>query len=62
LRRRWRESRLRGITVTSSPRIIDTDHDTGRREKAQGAWAAQIPLGRLGTVDDRRAAACFCVG
>jgi 3-oxoacyl-[acyl-carrier protein] reductase len=27
--------------------------------KAQVNWAAQIPIGRLGTVDDVAAAACF---
>jgi 3-oxoacyl-[acyl-carrier protein] reductase len=28
-------------------------------ERAQVDWAAQIPLGRLGSVDDVAAAACF---
>ena len=27
--------------------------------KAQGDWAAQIPLGRLGAADDVAAAACY---
>jgi len=29
------------------------------QEKAQGDWAAQIPLGRLGSVDDVAAAVCY---
>jgi 3-oxoacyl-[acyl-carrier protein] reductase len=28
-------------------------------EQSHGDWASQIPLGRLGTVDDVAAAACF---
>jgi 3-oxoacyl-[acyl-carrier protein] reductase len=28
-------------------------------DKAQGDWAAQIPLGRLGTAEDVAAATCF---
>jgi 3-oxoacyl-[acyl-carrier protein] reductase len=28
-------------------------------DKAQGDWTSQIPLGRLGTVDEVAAAACF---
>ena len=28
-------------------------------EKTREEWAAQIPLGRLGTVDDVAATACF---
>jgi 3-oxoacyl-[acyl-carrier protein] reductase len=28
-------------------------------DKAQNDWASQIPLARLGTVDDVAAAACF---
>jgi len=55
-----REVASRGITVNViAPGIIDTDMTRAIGEKAQGAWAAQIPLGRLGTVDDVAAAACF---
>jgi 3-oxoacyl-[acyl-carrier protein] reductase len=55
-----REVASRGITVNViAPGIIDTDMTRAVGEKAQGAWAAQIPLGRLGTVDDVAAAACF---
>ena len=39
--------------------MIDTDMTRAVGEKAQVDWAAQIPLGRLGTVDDVAAAACF---
>ncbi len=55
-----REVASRGITVNViAPGIIDTDMTRAVGERAQGAWAAQIPLGRLGTVDDVAAAACF---
>ena len=39
--------------------MIDTDMTKAVAEKAQTDWAAQIPLGRLGSVDDVAAAACF---
>jgi 3-oxoacyl-[acyl-carrier protein] reductase len=55
-----REVASRGITVNViAPGIIDTDMTRALGEKAHDAWAAQIPLGRLGTVDDVAAAACF---
>jgi 3-oxoacyl-[acyl-carrier protein] reductase len=55
-----REVASRGITVNViAPGIIDTDMTRAVGEKAHGGWAAQIPLGRLGTVDDVAAAACF---
>jgi 3-oxoacyl-[acyl-carrier protein] reductase len=55
-----REVASRGITVNViAPGLIDTDMTRAIAEKAQVDWAAQIPLGRLGTVDDVAAAACF---
>ena len=55
-----REVASRGITVNViAPGLIDTDMTRAISAKAQVDWAAQIPLGRLGTVDDVAAAACF---
>jgi len=55
-----REVASRGITVNAiAPGMIDTDMTRAIAEKAQGNWADHIPLGRLGTVDDVAAAACF---
>jgi 3-oxoacyl-[acyl-carrier protein] reductase len=55
-----REVASRGITVNViAPGIIDTDMTRAVSGKAQVNWAAQIPLGRLGTADDVAAAACF---
>jgi 3-oxoacyl-[acyl-carrier protein] reductase len=55
-----REVASRAITVNViSPGMIDTDMTRAIRNQAQGDWASQIPLGRLGTVDDVAAAACF---
>ena len=55
-----REVASRGITVNVvAPGMIDTDMTRAITEKAQVDWAAQIPLGRLGTVDDVAAAVCF---
>ena len=55
-----REVASRGITVNAiAPGMIDTDMTKAIAERAQVNWAAQIPLGRLGTVDDVAAAACF---
>jgi 3-oxoacyl-[acyl-carrier protein] reductase len=54
-----REVASRGITVNViAPGLIDTDMTRGV-QKTQLEWAAQIPLGRLGTVDDVAAAACY---
>jgi len=39
--------------------MIDTDMTRAISEKSQIDWSTQIPLGRLGTVDDIAAAACF---
>jgi 3-oxoacyl-[acyl-carrier protein] reductase len=55
-----REVASRNITVNViAPGMIDTDMTRAIAEKAQVDWAALIPLGRLGTVDDVAAAACF---
>jgi 3-oxoacyl-[acyl-carrier protein] reductase len=55
-----REVSSRGITVNViAPGMIDTEMTKGIAEKARVDLAAQIPLGRLGTVDDVAAAACF---
>jgi 3-oxoacyl-[acyl-carrier protein] reductase len=55
-----REVASRGITVNAiAPGLIDTDMTRAIAGKAQDDWAAQIPLGRLGTVDDVATAACF---
>jgi 3-oxoacyl-[acyl-carrier protein] reductase len=55
-----REVASRGITVNViAPGMIDTDMTRAISEKAHVDWAAQIPLGRLGTPDDVAAAACY---
>ena len=55
-----REVASRAITVNViAPGMIETDMTRAIAEKAQVDWAAEIPLGRLGTVDDVAAAACF---
>jgi 3-oxoacyl-[acyl-carrier protein] reductase len=55
-----REVASRGITVNVvAPGLIDTDMTKAIAEKAQASWADQIPLARLGTVDDVAAAVCF---
>jgi 3-oxoacyl-[acyl-carrier protein] reductase len=55
-----REVASRGITVNViAPGLIATDMTRELAEKTQIEWAAGIPLGRLGTVDDVASAACF---
>jgi 3-oxoacyl-[acyl-carrier protein] reductase len=55
-----REVASRGITVNViAPGMIDTDMTRAVNEKAHVDWAAVIPLGRLGTVDEVAAAACY---
>lgn len=55
-----REVASRGITVNViAPGMVDTDMTRAISDKVQVDWAAQIPLGRLGTVDDVAAAACY---
>jgi 3-oxoacyl-[acyl-carrier protein] reductase len=55
-----REVASRGVTVNViAPGMIDTDMTRAIQERAQMEWSAQIPLGRLGSVDDVAAAACY---
>jgi 3-oxoacyl-[acyl-carrier protein] reductase len=55
-----REVASRNITVNVvAPGLIDTDMTRALTEKAQGDWASQIPLGRLGATTDVAAAVCF---
>jgi 3-oxoacyl-[acyl-carrier protein] reductase len=55
-----REVASRNITVNViAPGMIDTDMTRAIAEKAQVDWAAQIPLGRLGSPGDVAAAVCF---
>jgi 3-oxoacyl-[acyl-carrier protein] reductase len=55
-----REVASRAITVNViAPGMIDTDMTRAIDGKTQVDWAAQIPLGRLGSVDDIAAAACY---
>jgi 3-oxoacyl-[acyl-carrier protein] reductase len=55
-----REVASRGITINVvAPGMIDTDMTRALSEKAQVDWSAEIPLARLGTVDDVAAAVCF---
>ena len=55
-----REVASRNITVNVvAPGLIETDMTKAVTDKAQGEWAAQIPLGRVGTAADVAAAVCF---
>jgi len=55
-----REVASRAITVNViAPGMIETDMTRAISEKAHVDWAAQIPVGRLGTSDEVAAAACF---
>ena len=55
-----RELASRQITVNAvSPGFVETDMTRAIAEKAQGDWAAHIPLGRMGTPEDVAAAVCF---
>ena len=55
-----RELASRNITVNVvAPGLIETDMTKAITDKAQAEWAAQIPLGRLGTTADVAAAVCF---
>jgi 3-oxoacyl-[acyl-carrier protein] reductase len=55
-----REVASRSITVNVvAPGLIDTEMTRALAGKAQVDWTAQIPLGRLGTVDEVAAAVTF---
>jgi 3-oxoacyl-[acyl-carrier protein] reductase len=55
-----REVASRGITVNVvAPGMIDTDMTRAVGTGASQAWAAQIPLGRLGTPEDVANVVCF---
>ena len=55
-----REVASRKVTVNVvAPGLIDTDMTRGVTDKAQGDWARQIPLGRLGSTEEVAAAVCF---
>ena len=55
-----REVASRSITVNViAPGMIDTEMTRAVSDRAQVDWAAQIPLGRLGAVEDIASAACF---
>ena len=49
----------RRIMNVVAPGLIDTDMTRAITDKAHADWAAQIPLGRLGTTADVAAAVCF---
>jgi 3-oxoacyl-[acyl-carrier protein] reductase len=55
-----REVGSRGVTVNVvAPGFVETDMTKAVNEETQKQWAAQIPLGRLGSPDDIAAAVCF---
>src|SRR5438552_8313352 len=55
-----REVASRGITVNAiAPGMIDTEMTRTMAGRAQIDWSAQIPVGRMGAVDDIAAAVCF---
>jgi 3-oxoacyl-[acyl-carrier protein] reductase len=55
-----REVASRAITVNVvAPGLVETDMTRALHDKAQIDWKTQIPLGRLGSVDDVAAAVCF---
>lgn len=58
-----REVASRGITVNVvAPGFIDTDMTRSLSDAQRAALAAQVPLGRLGRVEDVAAAVCFLAG
>ncbi len=55
-----REVASRNITVNVvAPGLVETDMTKAITGKPHGDWAAQIPLGRLGTPADVASAVCF---
>jgi len=55
-----REVASRGITVNAiAPGMIETEMTRTIAARAHVDWSAQIPVGRLGSVDEIAAAACF---
>ncbi len=55
-----REVASRGITVNVvAPGMIDTDMTRTLTDGSAESWAAQIPLGRLGTPEDVASTVCF---
>lgn len=55
-----REVGSRSVTVNVvAPGFVETDMTKAVNEETQKQWAAQIPLGRLGTPEDIAAAVCF---
>jgi len=55
-----REVGSRSITVNVvAPGFVETDMTRAVNDETQKQWAAQIPLGRLGSPDDIAAAVCF---
>ena len=55
-----REVASRGITVNVvAPGLIDTGMTRALAEDVREKWAAQVPLGRLGTPEEVASAVCF---
>jgi 3-oxoacyl-[acyl-carrier protein] reductase len=55
-----REVASRNITVNVvAPGLVETDMTREITDRAQGEWASQIPLGRIGSPADVAAAVCF---
>jgi 3-oxoacyl-[acyl-carrier protein] reductase len=55
-----REVASRGITVNVvAPGLIDTDMTRALGDQVREKWAAQVPLGRLGTPEEVASAVCF---
>jgi 3-oxoacyl-[acyl-carrier protein] reductase len=55
-----REVASRGITVNVvAPGLIDTDMTRALGDQIREKWAAQVPLGRLGTPEEVASAVCF---
>jgi len=58
-----KEIASRGVTVNAvAPGFIDTDMTRALNDEQRGALTAQVPMARLGTVDDIAAAVLFLCG